>query len=131
MSDSLEIKPDSLENIISASFRNFFTSYSSAFNKQNRRKGSVFEPRFKRNRIDSNDYLKACISYIHLNPVLHSYAKHFKNWKYSSYNSYFSNKSTCIAKNQIIPIFDDLDNFKYYHGQRLFEKISEFNNLPY
>jgi len=45
------------------------TAYSMYFNKKYNRTGALFEGRFKAKHIDSDNYLKYLLSYIHLNPV--------------------------------------------------------------
>ena len=45
------------------------TGYSMYFNKKNERTGALFESRFKARHIDSDEYLKYLLAYIHLNPV--------------------------------------------------------------
>lgn len=45
------------------------TGYSMYFNGKNERTGALFEGRFKAKYINSDEYLKYLIAYIHLNPV--------------------------------------------------------------
>ena len=45
------------------------TGYSMYFNKKHHRTGSLFEGKFKSERVDSDTYLKYLFAYIHLNPV--------------------------------------------------------------
>ena len=66
-------KYKTFEKFASKQFSNLFSSYTQAYNKQNNRKGSLFIPRFNRNLITSEDYLKNVVIYIHLNPIVHSY----------------------------------------------------------
>ena len=105
----------STTEIITQQFSNFFNSYTKAFNKQNNRMGSLFLDNFKRKNIDTEDYLKRTIIYIHQNPVNHGFCKNVDNWKFSSYNSIISDKSTNLKREEVISLFEDVDNFIYCH----------------
>lgn len=103
-----------IERFISKQFSNFFNSYSKAFNKMYSRKGSLFNQNFRRKRIKTEENLKNAIAYIHLNPVHHEFVTNLYDWKYSSYHSFFSFKQTLVKKNEILKLFNDLENFKYH-----------------
>lgn len=45
------------------------TAYTMYFNERNRRNGVLFQGKYKAIHVDSDQYLKYLISYIHLNPV--------------------------------------------------------------
>ena len=75
----LLIKTHSSENIklnenvtfsshISKTFSNLFNSYTKSFNQYHHRRGTLFSQPFKRKQIDSKDYLKNVVQYIHQNP---------------------------------------------------------------
>jgi putative transposase len=100
---------------VSKQFSNLFNGYSQAINKQEGRKGSMFIRSFKRKEIASSDYLRSLILYIHLNPVNHQFVKTLLEWKYISYHSIISNMETNLKRNEVIELFNDLDNFKYSH----------------
>lgn len=55
--------------IVSKQFSKFISSYSQAYNKTNNRHGALLESPFKRVCVDTEEYLKNLIIYIHLNPV--------------------------------------------------------------
>jgi putative transposase len=58
-----------LEGLITKQFSNFFNAYAKAFNKQHKRKGSLFMHTFKRKRVTEKTYLLKLVHYIHYNPV--------------------------------------------------------------
>ncbi len=107
----------SSEKYISKQFANLFSSYTQAFNKQQNRKGSLFMQNFKRKLIDSDNYFKQLVIYIHLNPVHHGFVKYLKNWKFSSFNSYFSSKETKLKRNEVFNWFDGEENFRKSHKE--------------
>ena len=54
---------------ISAVMRKLLTWYAQYFNRRHRRKGHLFENRYKSILCDEDNYLLALVRYIHLNPV--------------------------------------------------------------
>ncbi len=72
----------------------------------------MFESPFKRIQIDSEDYLRNLIVYIHQNP------EDFQNYKFSSYPAIISDKQTSIQREQVIALFGDLENFIMCHENR-------------
>lgn len=116
--NSLELtweKENFISRFISKQFSNLFSSYTQAFNKMHDRKGSLFIKNFKRKKIEDESYFTRLINYIHLNPVTHGFVSKPEDWKYSSYNTILSDKSTLIKREAVIKMFDDVENFKYCH----------------
>jgi len=104
-----------IPKIISRQFSHFFNSYAKAYNKKNNRMGSLFKNRFNREPIEDENYLKKVIIYIHNNPVEAGFVKKQSEWKYSSYNSIISNKTTLLKRREVIELFEDLENFIFCH----------------
>ncbi len=63
-------------------------SYSKYFNLKYKRKGPLWEGRFKNILIDSDEYFLHLSRYIHLNPTSASLVERPENWKFSSYQEY-------------------------------------------
>ena len=103
----------SKESVYSKSLAKLVSSYTQAFNKVYQRSGSLFESPFKRIRIDSEDYLRNLIIYIHQNP------EDFQNYKFSSFKAIVSNMETSIAKCAVLDLFDDKDNFMICHRKHI------------
>ena len=110
---------------------NLFNSYSKAFNKKFNRQGSLFNQNFKRKKISTEQYLKQAIVYIHLNPVHHEFVENPKEWKYSSYNVFVSTKTSSIKKNEVVNLFDDLQNFRDYHKTKTAEIYASKMEMDY
>jgi len=70
---------------------------------------------YKRVLIDSEDYLRRLIRYIHYNPIAGGLTENLKNWRYTSYNGILSNNSTMLSRNEVLTYFNDRDNFIYWH----------------
>jgi putative transposase len=103
--------------IVTQGFSNFFNSYAKAFNKENGRTGSLFEKHFKRIKLENEEYLRNLIVYIHLNPKNHLDLD-FKKFKFSSYQSFLSNKETKLEREEILNLFGGIENFVFYHDQK-------------
>ena len=108
---------------LSKLFSNYFNSYTKAYNERYDRKGSLFNHRFKRKKVETTDYFIQLIKYIHLNPVHHGFVKHPSDWKFSSYHSFLDNKKTKIKRNEVLKWFDGTDNFRDLHQLPLNEKF--------
>ena len=101
--------------IVTQQLSNLFNAYAKAFNKQQNRSGSLFEKHFKRIRLQSEDYLKNLVLYVHTNPVKHRIISDFRDYKFSSYNEIVNHNSFLINTIEVIELFDDIDNLKYTH----------------
>ncbi|MCB2196100.1 MAG: transposase [Bacteroidetes bacterium] len=112
-------------------FSNLFNAYSKAINKKYNRAGSLFQEHLHRVRIDSEEYFRQLILYIHLNPEKHRITEDYSIYKYSSYQTLL-NGSSWIKRNEVISYFDDQENFAYCHQQRklklnLLQEIEELD----
>jgi len=101
--------------ILSKQFSNFFNGYSQAVNKQESRTGSLFQKAYRRKKIDSNEYLKKAILYIHLSPVEHGFVEKINEWSHSSYASIITNSDPLIKGKEVIDLFEDVENFRQTH----------------
>src|SRR6187401_3296816 len=63
---------------LSQPFSNFFNSYAKSINTSYNRTGSLFEERFKRKSISTNNYFKEMVYYIHSNPQKHGFIDDFR-----------------------------------------------------
>ena len=104
-------KPDRCNRLITQAFSNFFNCYAKSINRQEDRSGSLFERPFKRKLIDTEEYLKMIIIYIHLNPVHYQITQSFKNYRWSSYQTLLGNQPTKLPRKTIFDIFEGRDRF--------------------
>lgn len=116
---------------ISKQFANLFSSYTQSFNKMHQRNGSLFLKNFKRIRINTEQYLKQAIVYIHLNPVNHEFVDVLDKWKYSSYKSILSSKSSSVKRDEVIELFNDKQNYIDYHRIKNSELYASKMNVEY
>jgi hypothetical protein len=95
--------------------QHFFNAYAKYFNASRKRTGSLFEYRFKRISVSSEEYLKALIVYIHKNPLKHRITGDFWEYPYISYQSFLSTKPTKLDRESVLDLFDGKQNFIEAH----------------
>lgn len=76
----------------------FNTSYAMYYNNLYKRKGHLFQDRFKGILVTKDEHLLELIRYIHLNPVRSKLVRSPDDYKWSSYNVYLRKRT----------MFDDL-----------------------
>lgn len=106
---------DKYAHFLSNQFSKFFNSYAKAFNKQNKRKGSVFMKNFKRKKASDIKYIQTLVRYIHNNPVEARLVSKPWEWKYSSYLKIKEGDNELVKSNEVIQLFDDIRNFENLH----------------
>ncbi len=116
---------NSLEKLISKQFANFFSSYTQAFNKQQKRMGSLFMKNFKRIKVTEDRYFRNLVHYIHYNPVEAGFCNSPAHWEHSSFQDIVSDNKTFLKRDELIDWFDDLENFKLVHHIKPTEKMPE------
>lgn len=99
-------------------FSNLFNAYTKAINKMYNRTGSLFQEHLKRKEIKTDDYLKNLILYIHLNPLSHEVFENFENYPHSSYKAMILTKPTLLKREEVIALFEDVENFRYVHSTK-------------
>jgi putative transposase len=119
------LKQEDLPKFISREFGSLFSAYSQAFNKQQKRMGSLFMPNFKRKIVDSDSYYTSLIHYIHANPVHHGFVKNAYEWEYSSLHSFISQKSTQLKREEAINWFGDVEIFKTFQDEVLPKNLTD------
>lgn len=118
-----EIDYEDLSRFISKRFGNLFSSYTQSYNVYFNQKGSLFRKNFKHCEIDSEDYFKNAVHYIHAIPVLHGFVKHMEDWSWSSYQTILSNKKTNLRKEEVITWFGDIKQYLQFHEKTIDLKL--------
>jgi REP element-mobilizing transposase RayT len=111
----IELTDLEIEKRVSQGFSNLLNSYTQSLNKMYNRKGSLFIPNVKRNKISVDSYFTRCITYIHQNPAHHNFTKEFTNWKFSSWKSILSDKPTALSRDKVLSWFGGTEDFKKNH----------------
>jgi hypothetical protein len=104
------------EEFVMQQFSNFFNSYTKSYNKRFNRKGALFIDYLRRTLVFHEEYLRNLVLYIHQNPIHHNCCLSLYNWKYSSYNSFFSDSPSKIERQEVVSWFGDLENFIHLHS---------------
>lgn len=100
---------------ISMKFGHFFNAYAKAFNKKYDQVSSLFQDRFQRIEImDENHFLEK-FYYLHWNPQKHSYIADYKNWPFSSFKDFLSDKNTFLPRMEVLKYFGGKRNFVVDH----------------
>ena len=85
---------------LSSGVHRFSSRYAQYFNRRHKRRGYVFQGRFRSILVEEGSYLKRLVRYIHLNPVEANLTARPEQYPWSSYNAYF-NKATYTARSSI------------------------------
>ena len=128
--ETSKVKPENeldFDKFVMQQFSNFFNCYTKSFNKKHNRKGALFIDYLRRTLISEEEYLRNMVLYIHQNPIHHKMCNRLEDWKYSSYNSILSEKSTLLEREEAISWFGDLENFIVMHTTKNIEYLSTPN----
>lgn len=116
---------ENLSLLISKQFANLFTSYAKAFNKQQSRRGSLFNRPFKYKMIDNENYLMNVVKYIHLNPVHHGFVEDVESWQWTSYHELKGETDTFLNRRQLLDWFDGRKLFEDFHSEGIDRLIED------
>ncbi|MBL0309574.1 MAG: hypothetical protein IPP77_07850 [Bacteroidetes bacterium] len=106
------------EQIVSEQFRRMLMSYAKAINKQESRTGSLFQKNFKRIEVENEHYFGTLIRYIHANPETHGLADDFKEYPYSSYSAFLSDKPSKLMRQEALDWFGSMNEFRAVHDAK-------------
>lgn len=106
----------------SQQFSNFFNAYSKAINRAYRRTGSLFENRYRRREVTTDCYFQRLIYYIHWNPQKHGFVPDFRDYAYSSYHLFLTDKPTFVKRDEALDWFGGHDGFIRKHQELTDEK---------
>jgi putative transposase len=79
-----------------------FNAYVQAVNRQQERKGTIFESRFKHILIDNENYIIHLCRYIHLNPVKAGLVSRPEDWPFSNYLEWINSRSGTLIDGTFI-----------------------------
>ncbi len=98
--------------VVSERFRGFMLGYAKAINKQESRTGSLFQKGFRRKYVpnDVNDK-KRVLFYVNHNPIHHFYREDYKDYSWSSYNSYLTDSQTRLCRDESLEWFGSKEHF--------------------
>jgi putative transposase len=101
---------------VSQQFSNLFNGYTQAFNKQEVRRGALFEGNFCRSKVNDADYFRSMILYIHGNAVHHGFCEHYMEWAYSSIHPLlYDSEPTFLRRDILFDFFGGKEKFIEAH----------------
>lgn len=120
-------KFETLEKLLSKQFSNLFSSYTQAFNKQQKRMGSLFIKNFKRKRVNERSYLLKLVHYIHHNQKESRLCRNLEDWPHSSYSVLISDEAQApfLNSNEVFTWFGDRENFIHFHSEHPLLKFND------
>ncbi len=102
--------------IVSHQFKRLFITYAMAINKQENRVGSLFDAKFKRLEITTQQYLEYIIFYTHFNPQKHGLIRDFRQYTYSSYDKILNQPNINFCRDVVFELFGGRADFINYHS---------------
>jgi len=91
-----------IDNGVVDFIRKVTNSYAKYFNTKYKRKGPLFEGKFKAIRVESNEQLLHLSRYIHLNPLVGYVTKDLRLHKWSSYSEYVQTSNSDICSLDVV-----------------------------
>jgi len=90
---------------ISNFVQRLFQSYTQAFNRQQGRRGPLFEGRFRHVHVDRDEYVLHLCRYVHLNPVTAGLVSDPIEWPYSNYREWVGTRAGTLVDRAFIEQF--------------------------
>ncbi|MCC5941975.1 MAG: hypothetical protein JJU37_10580 [Balneolaceae bacterium] len=114
----------------SSQIGHLINSYTKHINTKYERSGVLFDGKFKRIEIESQDYLNYLICYIHRNPIHHGFSDDYISYPHSSYNRLLNNRKSFLNRILIMKYLGGEENFVAAHKEVLIE-LEEKYKLEY
>ncbi len=111
------------------SIRRIAVSYAQYHNRTHGRTGHLFQNRYQSEPVSDDSYLLVVSRYIHQNPLKAGIVKDIKEYRWSSYNSYLSDKPTIIDKDILKQYFSNLKAFIDFTNQSNNDQCLELSPL--
>ncbi len=102
--------------IVVKQLKRMFITYAMAINNQENRVGNLFDPKYKRLLIESQDYLEYVIFYTHFNPEKHGIANNFRAYRFSSFKAINGTGKTNVARDFVHELYGGKEGFLNYHN---------------
>lgn len=90
MTNHIHLLLEPLECSLGNGIHRFATRYAQHYNARHKKRGYVFQGRFKSILVEDGTYMKRLLRYIHLNPLEAGLVSKPQDFHWSSYNGYFS-----------------------------------------
>ena len=87
---------------ISVFMKNILDSYTRYFNIRTKRKGPLWQSRFKNVMVENDEQMLHLTRYLHLNPTSEGLIESPEEWPYSSYAEYIGSDEDKICNTDIL-----------------------------
>jgi putative transposase len=115
---------------VSTFMKNILISYSRYFNTKHKRKGPLWESRFKSILVNKDDYLLHLTRYIHLNPATTRLVNKPEKWQFSSYLEYINESDDGLTNRKDLLEINSLDYQKFVEDRRDYQRrLAQIKNL--
>jgi REP element-mobilizing transposase RayT len=124
-----------IDTALELQFKDLFISYAMYFNKQFKRKGSLFIKPFRRVAIENQAHYTQLVGYIHCNRIKHLGIVDYQNYPWSSYHEIISDKPGFVDREEVLNWFGGKRAFEDYHEEQAKYYIEKWrmahaNDLP-
>lgn len=106
MTNHIHLLLEPLECSLANGVHRFATRYAQHYNARHKKRGYVFQGRFKSILVEDGIYMKRLLRYIHLNPLEASLVSTPQDFHWSSHNGYFSRSDfTWLETERVLSYF--------------------------
>jgi REP element-mobilizing transposase RayT len=102
----------------SRAFSHLCNAYAQAFNKRYERTGGLFKTPFQRKIVETDDYFRQLVFYIHNNPVKHGFTTDMLDYPWSSFKTFITIRDFGPENNQLTGWFSTRADFIEYHHEK-------------
>ena len=99
---------------ISQIMKRLLTKYVMFFNKKYQRSGALIANRYKSQPVEIDEYFLSVIRYIHQNPLKAGLTEQIAEYRWSSYQEYFSDKKTLADTDMVLHMMPQ-NEFEKFH----------------
>lgn len=107
--------------------RRITVGYAQYHNIKNGRTGHLFQNRFKSEVVETDRYFLTVLRYIHQNPLKALIVRDIGQYKWSSYNEYFTKGKSLINAEFALTYFEGLKQFVEFMGKENDDKCLEYD----
>ncbi|MBE6083282.1 MULTISPECIES: transposase [Tissierellales] len=111
-------------------FRRIGASYVYWYNRKYKRRGHLFQDRYKSEPVEDDKYFLTVLRYIHQNPIKAGIETNISKYPWSSYNEYLGKENICDIKFALDFFADEkkraVDLFKKFNSEENDDKCFEY-----
>lgn len=107
--------------------RRISVGYAQYHNIKNGRTGHLFQNRFKSEVVETDKYFLTVLRYIHQNPLKARMVQDIGQYKWSSYNEYFTKGKSLVNTEVALSCFGSLNQFADYMEKKNDDKCLDYN----